>query len=306
MTWTKLGRVYAPDTANWWSQLYGILPTPILDRKSGRLQVYFATTDSERFGRISRLDLDPENPTRVLHTTSPMLEPGEPGTFDDCGVNPCSAIDVDGERWLYYVGYQRTIKVPYLLLSGLACERGGKLERLSRTPILERNHDEPWIRSAPSVIRAGGQWKMWYVSATDWQTHTTGLFAGRMMPKYNLRHAVSEDGRHWTVKGGPVLDEQPGEFGFGRPWVLYDDSGYRMWYSIRRTNISYRIGYATSDDGEHWTRRDAEAGIDVSPHHDWDSEMICYPAVVRVGQREYLFYNGNRNGESGFGVAVRE
>ena len=42
--------------------------------------------------------------------------------------------------------------------------------------------------------------------------------------------------------------------------------------------------------------------IDVSPT-GWDAEMICYPAVINVKGKTYLFYNGNNNGETGFGVA---
>jgi hypothetical protein len=33
--------------------------------------------------------------------------------------------------------------------------------------------------------------------------------------------------------------------------------------------------------------------------------MICYAAVIDVGGRQLAFYNGNRHGESGFGVAER-
>ena len=34
--------------------------------------------------------------------------------------------------------------------------------------------------------------------------------------------------------------------------------------------------------------------------------MTCYPSVVRVGTRAYLFYNGNGFGQSGIGVAILE
>jgi hypothetical protein len=78
-----------------------------------------------------------------------------------------------------------------------------------------------------------------------------------------------------------------------------------MWYSLRRKNITYRIGYAESKDGIHWERKDNEAGIDVS-ENGWDSEMICYPAVIKVKGKTYLFYNGNNNGVTGFGYAELE
>ena len=38
----------------------------------------------------------------------------------------------------------------------------------------------------------------------------------------------------------------------------------------------------------------------------WDAEMIEYPAVIAVGERLHLFYNGNAFGRNGIGVAVAE
>ena len=36
----------------------------------------------------------------------------------------------------------------------------------------------------------------------------------------------------------------------------------------------------------------------------WDSEMIEYPYVVSFKNDLFMFYNGNRYGETGAGVAV--
>ena len=51
-----------------------------------------------------------------------------------------------------------------------------------------------------------------------------------------------------------------------------------MWFSYR--GAQYRIGYAWSENGVDWTRRDDLAGIDVSDS-GWDSEGICYSHVFR-------------------------
>ena len=93
------------------------------------------------------------------------------------------------------------------------------------------------------------------------------------------------------------------EFGFGRPFVLKEDGLFKMWYSIRTRSKGYRLGYAESRDGQSWTRKDSEVGIDVSAH-GWDSEMICFACVQRTRYGTYMFYNGNNYGETGFGVAV--
>jgi hypothetical protein len=77
-----------------------------------------------------------------------------------------------------------------------------------------------------------------------------------------------------------------------------------MYYSVRWVDKLYRLGYATSEDGINWTRKDKELqGLDVSAE-GWDSEMVCYPAVVTTSAgRTFMFYNGNGNGKTGFGVA---
>jgi hypothetical protein len=47
---------------------------------------------------------------------------------------------------------------------------------------------------------------------------------------------------------------------------------------------------------------DNRVGIDVS-ETGWDSEMLCYPHVFDAGENFYMFYNGNKYGVKGLGVA---
>jgi len=126
------------------------------------------------------------------------------------------------------------------------------------------------------------------------------------LPQYVIRHAESADGLHWS-DGGPVCigHDLPDEFGISRPWVVRDADCYRMWYAIRSRSTPYRIGYAESTDGLTWVRKDDEAGIQRS-EDGWDAEMICFPAVIDVHGKRLMFYNGNRHGATGFGVAVLE
>lgn len=54
-----------------------------------------------------------------------------------------------------------------------------------------------------------------------------------------------------------------------------------------------------------WVRKDEEVGIDVSKQ-GWDSEMIEYLHVFDHKAKRYMFYNGNKYGKTGFGLAVLE
>lgn len=302
MRWTKLGHVFSPDTSWWWARNgYCHLPTATL--VSPRLlRVYYAALDENRYGRIGYVDLDAEEPTRVVSAPSePVLDIGALGSFDDCGVVPSSLVRVGTSLWLYYVGFQRAERVPYMLFTGLATAREGdddRFIRYSRVPILDRTSDEPFSRSAPCVLVEDGLFRMWYWSCIEWTPH-------QLQPHYNnvIRYATSPDGIVWDVH--PHICIQPDfttEYSIGRPAVWHHKGLYHMWYSIRSFERPYEIGYAVSQDGIDWLRHDAAAGIAAS-ETGWDSEMICYPNVVAVGDMVYMVYNGNRHGATGFGVA---
>jgi predicted GH43/DUF377 family glycosyl hydrolase len=301
MRWRKLGRVYAPTGDQPWARQYAHLPTPVL-LEPGRIRVYFAGLDADKFGRVGFVDVDAADPTRVLRASpEPVLDLGEPGTFDDSGVNPSCLLRA-GDRWrMYYIGWQRSRRVPYLLFAGLAASTDGeRFERTSRAPVLDRTDAEPFLRSATSVLAVEGGFRAWYVSATGWTTVN-----GEPYPRYVVRTADSGDGLQWSAGGQVCIDLEGDEFGIGRPWVVRDPDRYRMWYSIRSHSRPYRMGYAESANGLRWERHGDRAGI-VASDSGWDSEMVCYAAVIDVNGRRLMFYNGNRHGATGFGVAVLE
>jgi hypothetical protein len=301
MRWRKLGLVYRPAGDRWWAREYAHLPTPEpLDGKT--LRVYFAGLDDRKFGRVGYADVAADDPTRVVRAAEePVLDLGPPGGFDDSGVNPSCFADIGGRRCLYYIGWQRCQRVPYQLFAGLAEPDGDGFRRASAAPVLDRSRDEPFLRSATSVLFDGGRYRAWYVSALDW-TEVGGV----AYPRYVVRLAESADGVGWS-QGGPVCigHDGPDEFGIGRPWVVRDRDRYRMWYSVRSRSAPYRIGYAESADGVRWGRMDHRVGIARSDD-GWDGEMVCYPAVIDANGRRLMFYNGNRHGATGFGVAVLE
>lgn len=300
MKWRKLGLVYAPNGAQAWAQTHAMLPTPLL-LSEDRLRLYLAHADANTVGRIGYLDVSLSDPTRVIAVADrPVFDIGQPGTFDDNGVNPCCLVSASNSLRLYYSGYQLQRKITYTLFMGLAVSSGpdGPFQRASRVPLLDRTDKELFFRTAPCVLHDNGRWRMWYIGGGNWIES-----AGKAYPLYSMRHIESDDGLVWS--GEPVeclVPDRPEEIGFGRPYVIREGGTYRMWYSIRRVS-GYRIGYATSPDGLQWTRRDDEAGIDCSDS-GWDCEMICYAAVVPTKNNWFMFYNGNGYGRTGVGVAV--
>lgn len=303
MKWQKKGRLFSPPGRNSWSVKYGMMPTPFVLPGQDVIRIYFGVTTEDKFGRIIFMDVDKNDPSRVLaiHDESPTLDLGKPGTFDDSGVIPSSYVEVDGRSLLYYVGFQRCVKVPYMLFPGLATKNtNGSFERYRETPIIDRNLHSVYSHAAPFVMYDEGKFRMWLWIAKEWTTVNEKLYM-----KASIGYAESGNGLSWTIlKENCISAVAPNEFSVGRPWVIKEDGTFKMFYSVRYIDRLYRLGYAESKDALNWERKDHEAGIDVSDS-GWDSEMICYPAVITAGKRTYLFYNGNNNGETGFGWAER-
>lgn len=301
MKWDKRGLIVSPDPSIAWMSKYAMVPTPFHFPESGIIRVYFGVTSNDNYGVTTYVDLNENNPGEIIdfEKRKPALSLGNDGTFDDCGAIPSSIIKKDDRYLLYYVGFQRTQKVPYMLFPGLAISSDGKeFKRYSESPIIDRTSKYYLSFAAPFVLNDNGVYKMWLWIGKNWVTIKNKKYLSA-----TIGYAESTDGVQWKIlSGNCIVPKAPEEFSVGRPWILKEKSTYKMYYSIRYVEKLYRIGYAESVDGINWTRKDEEIGIDVSTE-GWDSEMICYPSVIKVNDRTYMFYNGNNNGETGFGWA---
>ncbi len=300
MQWIKKGRIFEPTGQFEWMKKYGILPCPQYIETKNVIRIYFATSSLDNIGRVTFLEVDANDPSKIITAPSQIvLSEGEDGTFDDCGVNPSSIVIDDNKTYLYYVGYQRSFKTPFSLFPGLAIAgNDGNFVRAQKVPVIDRSAKYPYSLAAPYVIKDGQKFKMWLWIAKKWMNVNAKAYLSA-----DIGYAESTDGLSWEItKDDCISVDYDKEFSVGRPCVFQENGMYKMFYSVRYIDRLYRLGYAESNDGLNWVRKDAEIGIDVSPS-GWDSEMICYPAVLKVKDKTYLFYNGNNNGASGFGYA---
>lgn len=303
MKWHKLGVVWKPDGSLDWARTHAMGPTPF--RLNGDvIRVFLTCLDDKGRGRPGYVDVSSADPMKVLNvSTQPLLDIGEPGTFDDNGLMVLSLVPVDPRTvYMYYAGFELCVNVRYRIFTGLAISRDGgqSFARYSRAPILDRSDSERTIRGGSFVIKDGAVFKLWYVAGNDWTE-----LRGKMMPVYDLRYQESADGLNWSDSGTLSMAlTGSDEHGFGRPWIVKRGDGtYQMFYSIRRVSFAaYRLGYAESRDGIEWIRKDDDMGLDVS-QDGVDSEAIMYSAPISVGAKTYCFYNGNNFGEQGFCVA---
>lgn len=292
--------MFEPSGQRSWLQTHAAVP--IAELLSGaHVRIYFSARDALGRSHTGSFITDLSRPGSIeALDETPILSPGPLGGFDDSGTMATWLTRVGNQRYLYYIGWNRTVTVPFRNAIGLAVSRdGGPFERLYPGPILDRTHDEPYFTGSCCVLNSEGRWRMWYLSCTGWQTGPNGP-----RHRYHIKYADSFDGIFWQRGQRVAIDfSSEDECAIARPSVIKDPLGFRMWYCHR--GEAYRLGYAESAEGVHWTRRDALSGIEPSAF-GWDSEMICYPHVFDHQGQRYLLYNGNGYGASGIGLAVLE
>jgi hypothetical protein len=94
-------------------------------------------------------------------------------------------------------------------------------------------------------------------------------------------------------------DLSRGEIGWGRPVLWQEAQGASLIIS-RRAETGYELQQARMEAGAlHWRT------LLHGPTEEWESSMTCFGAPCSTGDWEYLFYNGNQFGRSGFGLARR-
>lgn len=307
MNWIKKGVIFAPDRNYDWMVSHASVPV-VDEVRPGVLRIYFGTRDKDGRSQTSYIEVDATQPENVLYIhDQPILPLGKPGSFDDSGIMPSWLVNASGKRYLYYIGWNVSVSVPYHLSIGLAMavKDGQSFIKVSEGPLLDRSLEEPFFNTAPCVLHDGDRWRMWYVSCTDWER-----VGDRLEPRYRVRYAESDGPVFWRKLHRACIDYDERTGAIGRPCVYKDGDKFKMIYSYRgvrdyRTDPaqSYRLGYAESTDGFTWTRRDDQVGIERSAS-GWDSEMMEYCYIYKHEDRIYLFYNGNGFGKTGIGYAV--
>lgn len=295
--WEKLGLLVKPNKSLFWSKSHCMIPTPY-DMGKGLIKLFYSGRDERNRSHIgySIVNLN-DNCKIVESSTNPVLSPGKLGCFDDNGVTPSCVIDLnEKEIGLFYIGWNPGSTVRMHIYGGLAISNdGGKtFKRWSEAPILERTKLDPYLNTAPWVIKDKDHFRMYYVSGKEWINKDT--------PRYNIKTATSNDGYTWEREGEIALDfKDSNENALARPFVIKEQNIWKMWYAYK--GRSYNIGYAESLDGINWERYDYGSGLHRSDK-GFDSDMIEYATLSSYKSNTYMFYNGNNYGYDGIGIAL--
>lgn len=309
--WVKQGRIFhlepSPNRTT-----HCQVPTPYT-MPDGTTRVYYACRSNGK-AFVAYFDLEKDFKTILKVHENPVFQHGEPGMFDSDGVMPSCIIPHGKELWLYYIGWnEKTKTARYHNSIGIAVSKDGgeTFERMFNGPIMDRIPNEPGLCVMPAIIKVNrglsNIYHMLYQSGVGWTK-----IGDQYEPVYVIKYACSFNGINWYRRYEQCVPSKNHLEAFSRPTIVYENLIYKIWYCYRDSedyrggNGSYRIGYAESKDCITFDRKDDESGIDVGQSGEFDSEMVCYPYVVKLDDRLVMFYNGNDFGQTGIGVAVWE
>jgi hypothetical protein len=302
--WRRLGRVIGPqDLRGGWSASHASCPIamPLGDNE---VRVFFSSRDARNRSHLGSVDLALRDDVveRASSVRGPLLSPGPRGAFDADGVSVGSLVREEDRLLAFYVGWSVGVSAPFANFIGMAVGNleGTRFDKPFLAPIVGRSEVNPFSLGYPWVLKVGGRWRMWFGSHLAWGPKGVEM-------THVIKTADSEDGITWLPSPRIAVDlygaRDPAEFAITRPVVRPGPDGYAMWYG--RRYAEYRLGYATSDDGDTWIRRDEDLVLLGSPG-DWEASEATYPYVFDHGVRRYLLYNGDGYGRTGFGLAILE
>ena len=314
--WRKRGlvfRVADHSAARPWLHAFAQGPATLV--MDDVVRVYFSCRPPpDAQGRFTSqtafVDLDRGDLTRIVRVAErPVLSLGGLGCFDEFGIYPFSPIRTENGLLALYGGWTRCESVPYTVAIG-ACRSGDggeSFERLGPGPVLGSSIEDPFEVSGPKLRRYGKEWHLWYVAGVRWHRDS-----GRPETIFKLKHATSADGLHWVRDNRNIMPDAIGEDECqASPDVVTFGGEHHMFFCFKhgtdfRGNArGYRIGYAHSDDLQHWHRRDDLAGLEPSPD-GWDAQATGYPHVFSLDGNLHMLYIGNDFGREGFGLATLE
>ncbi len=159
---------------------------------------------------------------------------------------------------------------------------------------------QPWLFESsgagdvldePALVHDGSSYTLFYQRSGD--SRSAGIWRTAAGTPEDLYHA-GPGGRVMTASAAWEAGH------VGAPSLLVGDAAsgsdrLALWYE---GGDAAGIGFATSADGETWSKRGAPVLV---PDQDWEAGWVASPTVVRMGDELWLWYEGG--GGTGIGFA---
>lgn len=287
-----------------WSISHAQMPTPYLNDEG--VGVFFTTRDLSRLSRISFVQLD-HSTKKILPQSRdlPILDIGTKGSFDSKGVMSSSLLELDGKKYLFYIGWNAHEIYPYDLNVGMAISTNDLNFTRSSTekPILSSDCSKYRFITTPFVSQLEKGFKMLFSAGGEWVMHDN-----RWESTYSIASVESTDLFQWSkpnVSEYSVTCEGKSQ---ARP-TLANISGQKHLIYSERDNFNFRVGQGgykirmkRIQSNENWN--DCEVFFEENElFNRYLKYMQCYPFPIEIAGKLFLFLNGNEFGKFGFAVA---
>jgi len=217
---------------------------------------------------------------------SPVLYPGQPGSWDALAVQPGSIIYENGLYKMYYIGFADQYAQWNI---GLAISADGVHWEKHPEPLLYGSSDWEFQISVTTVIHHNETYYLYYT--------------GRNLPEYKIGLATSTDGITFTkYSGNPILTNTKNWEGLGvyYPSVIFENNQFKMVYA---NSLSSGFGFAYSPDGKNWTKKSTNPFYtNDDTANNWGAKKIAYPGYIKLSNEYRIYYSGISNNDQNFNI----
>jgi len=141
----------------------------------------------------------------------------------------------------------------------------------------ENDTEDPFV-----LYDSKNKYRMWYLSISK-------RYFLQIPDRFRIRYATSTDGINWsdnTSNSDYVFGGTPGKWDSGGPArgksILYLKGVFHLWYAATDNNWTWKIGYATSEDGINWTKQNNGEPV-IVPTETWERPEcgpVTHPSVI--------------------------
>jgi hypothetical protein len=226
----------------------------------------------------------------VDYPGNPVIPAPAPGAWD-AERYLGAVVEVDGTYHMYFSGRMGGPGVQNFEIGHATSSDGVTWVMDPANPVMTLGDPGEWDDGTVwlgAVIHDESGFRMWY-GGNDGQVCRAG-------------YATSPDGSVWTRYGGnPVMDVGP-PGSFDAQWVLLDtvvvrDGHYQAWYWAADASLTWRIGYAESDDGFSWTKHPGPVFISgYGPEVLFDGLFYGMWYTVGPESQATIYYAGSPDG----------
>lgn len=290
--WQKKGLLITLNPkVDWMSNHLG--PTYAVSRNNRYIDIFFSSRNTKNISSIGEFTFDTKLKKKSICKKIFTAEKSK--LPDQHGVSYPLILKYNRRTYLYYVGWKRNKIYKFENNLLLAIKKGRKYHRIKK---IIKSNESPFGSGSCFILKKDKIFYMWFTAFIKRNKKKKN----DLNYEYIIKVATSNDLKNWKVKPQRCIDFKSNfENAISKPSIIYKNGKYHMWYCYRGKN--YKIGYAISDDGINWLRKDGNVKF-IGKVFKWDNLEKCYPSVVQVKKKIYMIYSGNNYGKKAIGYCI--